>query len=93
MTGEATFRIINEIPVIGPRFACRGDALATVRRVVEQVENLTGPVPAAVEFIREGVGPVTLQITLAGRVMARLAGLDELTCWRFKKTFKKRCLS
>jgi len=95
VTGTAAFSIINEVPVIGPRFPSRESAVAAVRQVVEHVEHLADTAAdCGVECIGQGAGPVTLQITVGGEMLARLTGLDELTLWRFKKIFeKKRCLS
>ncbi|KUK40811.1 MAG: hypothetical protein XD69_1143 [Clostridia bacterium 62_21] len=92
VTGATAFSIIDDVPVIGPRFRSRESAVAAVREVVEYVEHLADPAAAgcSVEFIAQGAGPVTLQITAGDEILARLTGLDELTLWRFKKTFKKK---
>jgi len=91
VTGKAAFCVVNGVPVIGPCFTCRENALAAVRRVVEHVENLAEPAAdCGVEFIKERAGPVTLQVTVGDELLARLTGLDELTLRRFKRIFKKK---
>ncbi|MEW5761823.1 MAG: hypothetical protein AB1776_01320 [Bacillota bacterium] len=92
MTGRAALCVINDVPVIGSRFACREEALASVRRMVALVEKFVEPAAAAcgVEFLRKEDGPATLRVTVGEEVLACVNGLDDVTLWRFKKLFKKK---
>lgn len=83
----------ENIPVIGPRFKNREEAIKVARHYLEGINELTGvtrKTPVKIEIKRQADRRFSLVVEGFGHTLGELYDLDELFLKRFCKGLKKK---
>ena len=94
VSGDVALTFLGEnIPVIGPRFKNREEALKVARHYLEGIKKLTGETrktPVKIEIKRQADGRFSLVVEGSRQTVGKLYNLDELFLKRFCKGLKKK---
>ena len=94
VSGDIALTFLGEnIPVIGPRFKNRDEAIKTARHYLEGIRELTGltrKTPVNIEIKKQKDGRFSLVMEGICQTWGELYNLDELFLKRFCKGLKKK---
>ncbi len=94
VSGDVVLTFLGEnIPVIGPRFKSRRQALKVARDSMEEISKLTGEgkeTPVQIVLKKQPDGRYSLAIECLCKILGELGNLDELFLKRFYNGLKKK---
>ncbi len=94
VSGDIALTFLGEnIPVIGPRFKNREEAIKVARHYLEEIEEIKGmtrKAPVKIEIKKQADGRFSLVVEGFRHTWGELNNLDELFLKRFCKGLKKK---
>lgn len=94
VSGDIALTFLGEnIPVIGPRFKNREEAIKVARHYLEEIEEMKGmtrKTPVKIEIKKQADGRFSLMVEGFRHAWGELYNLDELFLKRFCKGLKKK---
>jgi hypothetical protein len=94
VSGDIALTFLGEnIPVIGPRFKNREEAIKVARHYLEEIEEIKGmtrKTPVKIEIKKQADGRFSLMVEGFRHTWGELYNLDELFLKRFCKGLKKK---
>jgi len=94
VSGDIALTFLGEnIPVIGPRFKNREEAIKVARHYLEEIEEMKGmtrKTPVKIEIKKQADGRFSLMVEGFRHTWGELYNLDELFLKRFCKGLKKK---
>jgi hypothetical protein len=94
VSGDIALTFLGEnIPVIGPRFKNREEAIKVARHYLEEIEEIKGmtrKTPVKIEIKKQADGRFSLMVEGFCHTWGELYNLDELFLKRFCKGLKKK---
>ena len=94
VSGDIALTFLGEnIPVIGPRFKNREEAIKVARHYLEEIEEIKGmtrKTPVKIEIKKQADGRFSLMMEGFRHAWGELYNLDELFLKRFCKGLKKK---